>query len=158
MTTLLPAMKAPLFWAGLTLASACGLCAADSPIAAPAPLALGTNVVVGPKAVFSTHLANARDPFFPDSTRLRRASPNQPNVPVKAVSVLDQLALKGVSISPKRRLALVNNLTLAEGEKAYVKVNAQSVLIQCVEVRPRSVTIAAPDTQEVKELELRKEI
>ncbi len=107
-------------------------------------------------ALFATDLASGKDPFFPES---RRLSPGNSQKDPAAVPVPgDQLKLKGIALGEKRRLALVNNQTLAEGEKASVKLGASSVAIQCLEIRERSAVILIVATREAKELFLAKDL
>jgi len=53
----------------------------------------------------------------------------------------ETLALKGISGSEQRRMALINNATLFVGETATVKVQDQRVEVCCKEIREDSVLI-----------------
>ena len=66
--------------------------------------------------------------------------------------------LKGIAWNKERRLALVNNATLAEGEKAPVRVNGQVIMLQCLEIREHSVLVSIEGVKEVKEIRFAKEI
>ena len=145
--------------AGLALAAATGALAAQpgaSPgrSVAPSPTPVAVN-----KAVFVNDTLTGRDPFFPASQRRRPMS--QASVvasPNASSGVLAHLVLKGIALNKDRRLALVNNATLAEGEKGPVRVNGQIVMLQCLEIRERSVLVSLEGDKEVKELRFAKEI
>jgi hypothetical protein len=139
----------------LVLAPSLGLAAPAAGPASPVEAA-PPQTNAPPQAVFALDLPNGRDPFFPNSVRLQRKAPGDTNVVLRASSVLDHLALKGISIG-KRRLALINNLTLAQGEKGHLKLGGQKVLLHCVAVRDRSVLVSVPDSNESRELYLRDE-
>jgi hypothetical protein len=142
--------------AGILLGALAGLTAAGA--AAPPAAAMPTNPPVIPKAVFATDLPAGRDPFYPNTSRFKRVEPQAPKSVERAVSPLDQLVLKGVSISDRRRLALVNNRTLAEGEKGEIKLSSGTLVIVCLEVTETSALVQAVETKEKKQLHLRKEL
>ena len=52
-----------------------------------------------------------------------------------------ELALKGISGSKDRRMALINNETLMVGETAKIKVQDNRVEVCCKEIREDSVLI-----------------
>ena len=113
-----------------------------------------------PKSVFVDDVNNGKDPFFPNSTRRAESLPRiaTTNVVAPANLVLDQLALKGISGTQDRRLALINSATLAVGELGEIKVGAQILKLRCREIRERSVLIELDGSKEVKELKLREGI
>ena len=53
----------------------------------------------------------------------------------------DDLALKGISIGPSGRMAMINNETLAVGESASVKVKDGHVQVVCKEIRDDSALV-----------------
>jgi len=63
--------------------------------------------------------------------------------PPNAVStaVPETLLLKGISGTPSRRFALINDATLAKNEEARVRVGSSNVVLRCLEIRPRSVLV-----------------
>jgi hypothetical protein len=143
-------------WTALILAVGWGASLVAIAPAAGAPgLVPATNVVTMPRAVFSTNLVNGKDPFFPTTARFLPKQPGSTKVPRKVVSVLDHLVLKGIAISQQRRLALINNVTVAQGETTPIKFENQTNLIQCMEIRERSAVVTAPETKETRELYLR---
>lgn len=115
-------------------------------------------LVVGPRAVFTDIADKGKDPFFPDSIRrLRTLQPNLANAATPSSGLLAELVLKGISIGSER-LALINNVTVAEGEKARLKIKDKTALVHCLQIRDHSVLVTIDGTKEVREIELRKGI
>ncbi len=111
------------------------------------------------KSVFVDEVQFGKDPFFPRSTRRAKAVPVAPaavSAPSLATVILGQLTLKGISVSPNGRYALINNTTLAAGERAELKLTGQVAKIRCVEVRNDSVLIGIEGVNELKELKLKE--
>lgn len=113
---------------------------------------------VGPffKSVFINDPLMGRDPFFPNSSRRRALVPT--NAVVEAFTppppaVPEDIFLKGVNILKDRRLAIVNNYTVAQGEEFDLKLKGKTYRVQCVEVKERSVVIRVDGIN--KELPLR---
>jgi len=67
-------------------------------------------------------------------------------------AVPDRLVLRSLSGAASRRLALVNNQTLANGEETRVRVGQTSVLVRCLEIRDRSVVLRVNEQAEPMEL------
>ncbi|MCX6903886.1 MAG: hypothetical protein NTW03_10515 [Verrucomicrobia bacterium] len=110
-----------------------------------------------PKAVFADTLPNGKDPFFPDSSRRAKGQDGNTNVTARGPSLSSQLVLKGISFGKHHRLAIINNVTLAEGEmKVPIQLDSETVEVNCLEVRERSVKIQIEGSKEVIELRLRK--
>jgi hypothetical protein len=144
--------------AGLLLAVSAGALAAQSGSPTGTSAAPSPTPAVGPKAVFVNDALTGKDPFFPDSQRRRAvASVGSANLNSPPAVPWAQLVLKGISWDKDHRLAIVNNVTLAEGEKAQVKANGQTLNVQCIEIRERSVLISIEGTKEVKEIRFLKE-
>jgi len=106
-----------------------------------------------PKSSFVDEPGLGRDPFFPESGRRTPAvvtpadpNANRPNVP-------DFLTLKGISISGGRKLAIINNYTVAEGEEFSLRYGTQVTKVKCVEIKERIVTVQVNGV--AKELPLR---
>ena len=113
--------------------------------------------VVVPRAVFADDPQTGKDPFFPESRRRwREVTPGGPNALAQPTGLLSQLVLKGISYSKGHRLALINNVTFAAGEKADLKINDQRVLVRCLDIRDRSVLVTIEGAKETRELQLRK--
>ena len=69
--------------------------------------------------------------------------------------VMKHLTLKGVSGASARRLALLNNRTMAVGEVWDFKLNGQVHRIKCEEIRPHSVVLTIEGVAERQELPLK---
>ncbi len=63
--------------------------------------------------------------------------------PPNAVSttVPETLLLKGISGTPSRRFALINDATVMKNEEARVRVGSSNVVLRCLEIRSRSVLV-----------------
>jgi hypothetical protein len=66
--------------------------------------------------------------------------------------VPDTLVLRNLSGTGNRRLALINNQTLAKGEEARVRVGQTNVQVRCLEIRERSVLLRIGGRTEPMEL------
>jgi len=103
-----------------------------------------------------------KDPFFPKSTR------HLPKIVVPTVNaapdtsafaqLLNSVSLKGISGLPGKRLAMLNNRTLENGEYIELKLNSQPIKVRCLEIREKSVLIGIEGTAETKEIHLRQGI
>jgi hypothetical protein len=72
---------------------------------------------------------------------LPRHAPVYAPLPHVAPVQYDDLALKGISIAPSGRMALINNETLMVGESASVKLKDGHVQVVCKEIRDDSVLV-----------------
>ena len=70
-----------------------------------------------------------------------RHAPVYEPLPRTAELHYDKLALKGISIGPAGRLAMINNETLAVGESANIKFQDGHVLVVCKEIRDDSALV-----------------
>ena len=75
---------------------------------------------------------------------------------VKATTVPDTLILRGISGTPQRRFALVNDATLQKGEEAKVRVGTSNVVVRCVEISDASVTLSIQGNSEPTRLFLKQ--
>ena len=66
--------------------------------------------------------------------------------------VPDTLTLKGISGSPSRRFALINDATLTKNEEAKVRVGSTNVLVRCLDIRAASVVIQIKGATQPTEL------
>jgi hypothetical protein len=64
------------------------------------------------------------------------------------------LSLKSISGSGTKRLALINNQTLAAGESGKVRLGAGEVKVRCEEIREKSVIVTVDGKKERRELRL----
>ncbi len=71
----------------------------------------------------------------------RRPPPVWAAPPPVAETHYDELALKGISIGPSGKLAMINNETLAVGESASVKLKDGRVEVVCKEIRDDSAVV-----------------
>ena len=65
-----------------------------------------------------------------------------------------ELELKNISGS-KKRLALINDQTMAAGEQTKVRLGKARVTVECVEIRGHSVMVRVGDDRQLRELQLR---
>jgi hypothetical protein len=152
MKTLL--LSGSLMMAGALFASAATQPPSPAPAAAPAP---ATAPDAGFPSVFVNDPATGKDPFFPRSTRRPLPKPvvAQPAEPVvKAPEFPESVQLKGVSLAAGKKLALIGNVTFAEGESGDVRIDGQVVRVQCIEIKDRSAIVAIKGIK--RELQLRQ--
>jgi hypothetical protein len=111
------------------------------------------DVAISTKSIFTDDPKFGKDPFFPHSIRRGTAELVNPNVPLTDVR---DLVLKGISGGKDRRLAMINNRTVENGEELDFKFGSRTVKVHCVEIREKSVVIRV-DGQS-KELFLRQNL
>src|SRR5258708_36117180 len=109
------------------------------PPAAPQPPALPqVDVAISTKSNFTDDPKFGKDPFFPRSMRRGIPDPVTTNAPLADVR---DLVLKGISGGKDRRLALINNRTVANGEELEFKFGNRTVKVRCVEIRGKSLVV-----------------
>ena len=118
--------------------------------ATPAPAATPQEPQVV-KSVFVDRPNFGRDPFFPNSKRRQHVAVLK-TVPIGEIP--SSIVLKGLSGTAQKRLAVINNYTLAAGEETEIRAGGQLYRVRCDEIRERSVMISINGT-EPKELKLR---
>lgn len=97
-------------------------------------------------------LNEGRDPFYPTSTRvIAMTRPTPTKAPGPAT-----LELKGISGTPERPLAIINNQTLAVGEEQPVSTPQGRVKVMCLAIEGTKVMIRAQG--KTRQLTLRKGI
>jgi hypothetical protein len=123
------------------------------------PVKTGANTPVdqvvppnAPRSEFKDDIGFGKDPFFPKSTRRPKVVVKPVGVEPPRPSVPGNVVLKGISFTSGRKLAIVNDRTLAEGEEFTLKVNGQPVKIKCVEIKEKSVIVSVGSA--TKELDL----
>lgn len=98
-----------------------------------------------PKSVFLNPAKpeDGKDPFFPESKRHRPPpAPVKQEVAKAAPPVVEvELELKGISGTPERRLAIINNNTFEAGEQAEVATNVGRIRITCKEIKSDSAEV-----------------
>lgn len=80
-------------------------------------------------------------------------------LPVVHARAPQTLTLKGLSGSPRRRYALINDATLSEGEEGKVRLGETNVVLRCESIRDDAVTVrikGSPSTIELKIAESRQ--
>ena len=125
--------------------------AATARAAQPQPVAPLPEDPAAYKSVFVDSPGFGRDPFFPNSKRRQHVAT------VKALPIGEipsAIVLKGLSGTAQKRLAVINNYTLAAGEETEIRAGGQLYRVRCDEIRERSVMISINGT-EPKELKLR---
>ena len=129
-----------LSWSVVVAASA--LLAIES-VGAPTPRAPAAAPAAVPpepvKSVFVDRPNFGRDPFFPNSSRRGRVVQD---AVVEPVANFNNIFLKGISGSPEKRLAILNNKTFAAGEDGELRIGGHPTKIKIVEVREKSVVIS----------------
>ena len=126
------------------------------------PAAAAKPEAVIPKSTFINNPEVGKDPFFPHSTRRKDAMPRlvvtAPSTnATSAPAIYVDLKLKGIAGTKEQRLALINSVTMAQGEIADIKcAGGQIVKIRCREIRDHSVLVELVAIGEVRELKLRE--
>ena len=126
-----------------------------TPSREPIPAGRPPVLVEIPKSVFNSEPAFGRDPFFPTSKRRQPKAPivtekQQPSAPPPPKS--QSLELKGMTGG----IVLINNMTFAEGDEAFVKIPNGRVRIKVLEIREGSVLVQVEGEAEPAELKLKK--
>ncbi|HYG21763.1 MAG TPA: hypothetical protein VEH04_03195 [Verrucomicrobiae bacterium] len=99
------------------------------------PLDLITNDV--PKSVFTipSPESQARDPFFPESVRLK------PGTKTSAPRPAIKLLYNGLSGTAEKPLAIINGRTLAPGESTELRAGAARATLRCVSIQGETVVV-----------------
>ena len=97
-----------------------------------------------------------KDPFYPRSNRfIKQVAKAEELVPVKH-GVPESVVLRGISFVPGRKLAIINNYTVAEGEDFTLRIDGKLIKGQCVEIKEKSAVIKV--SGETKEIPLRSNL
>jgi hypothetical protein len=118
--------------------------AAQSTNDAPAELPIPLSVFEGGKG--------SKDPFYPLSTRM---ASQQVTTNVATISA-SSFKLGGLSGFGKKRLALINNRTLAEGEDGEVTTATGTTKIRLIAIKEESVIVQVVNSGDTIEIFLRK--
>jgi len=105
---------------------------------------------------------NAEDPDGVREVRATIVPAQPPRAPVNAgvqapPPLLDKLALKGITGTPGRRLAIINDRTFGVMDLARMQLAKTNLLVRCLEIRTNSVLIRIEGTGERQELFLPEE-
>jgi hypothetical protein len=106
-----------------------------------------------PQSTFADDPGMGRDPFFPNSQYRRPQVVKNPDTHTVMTGVPDFIKLQGISVVKDKRLAIINNYTLATGEEFSLRYGAQVVKVKLVEVKEASAVVSANGA--TKELTLR---
>ena len=120
--------------------------AAKTSAAAPAP----TNDLTAYLSVFDDlPPQQGKDPFYPTSHRREPAAP----IAVAAQAHVEStLVLKGIVGSVGRRIAVINNETMQQGEEASIRTPAGHVRVKCLEIGEDSVLVQVDGEPQPKKL------
>jgi hypothetical protein len=152
------AISVALGVAGLGLALLPAQTATAAPAASAVRPSVSTNAAratpEAPKSVFVVPATSqdGKDPFFPQSTRLR---PAKPVTAAKLPPRVPDLELKGISGTPDRLMAIINNRTFERGEEGEVAWNGGRVRVTCVDIKPNSVRVSVNGQERVLNLHTR---
>jgi len=94
-----------------------------------------------------------KDPFHPRTTRFIKQSVKVENPTRTRPTVPESIVLKGISFVAGRKLAIINNYTVAEGEGFSLRIDGSLIKGQCVEIKEKGVVIKV--NGEIKEIPLR---
>lgn len=105
-----------------------------------------------PRSEFKDEIGFGKDPFYPKSSRRpKEIIKVEPESTRSAVP--DSIVLKGISVVQGKKLAIINNYTMGEGEEFSFKAIPQPIRVKCVEIKDKSVVISVGNA--TKELLLR---
>jgi hypothetical protein len=97
-------------------------------------------------------LRRIRDVEVPRVTA--RPATNLTSYGLKSAEVPNELVLRGISWSPARPEAIINNRTLGLNEQGKVRVGKTNVTIRCLAIHPEAVRIRVVGSGEERELRL----
>jgi hypothetical protein len=117
----------------------------------PAPTEIPRSVFVVPRSP-----KEGRDPFFPQSTRFSGTTVTDPKTRTNQPPVVLELALKGISGTRERPLAIINNQTFAAGEENEVITGTRRVRIRCIAINAEAETVIIEFGNERRELRLKQ--
>ena len=111
-------------------------CGVSSVSAAPS----GVKDLVFSDSVFVDDPTVGKDPFFPRSKRNGRVN-IVTNTPVLVLPTLPELLLKGIAVQKNKRVAIINNSTLEQGEESELRVEDRRFKVKLLEIRERSALV-----------------
>jgi len=96
-----------------------------------------------------------RDPFFPDASYRKRSEKEPNQTPVQNGDIiLAKLKLTGFGGIGKKRWAMIDGVSIYEGEMSNVRVGGNLHKIVCLEMRDQSVLVGIKDNPARRELKL----
>jgi hypothetical protein len=108
-----------------------------------------------PQSVFEADHPAGKDPFFPDSSRRKPPDPKPVDSVPSTPRYGEILRVDGLSGQVDRRLAIINNVTFAEGQEARVRIQGGEMRIRCEKIEGQTVTVTVMTTGERVELRYR---
>ena len=94
-----------------------------------------------------------KDPFFPKTDRFQKKKVEFEEDLTPKIK-FPEISLRGISSTDGRKLAIINNYTLGEGEEFALKgSDGKAVKVKCVTIKEKSVLVSAHG--ETKEISLR---
>lgn len=124
--------------------------------AVAAPAFTSTSIVPpgAPQSKFVDEPGVGSDPFFPKSSRRTpKVSVATTPADLNPQEVPGFISLKGISVIKDKKLAIINNYTLEQGEEFSLRNGTQIFKIKCIEVKENSAIITVNGV--TKELTLR---
>jgi hypothetical protein len=101
---------------------------------------------------------SARDPFFPEADYIKKNRKRDNPVIIQRTdpsdSVLKPFKVNGVGVLQGKRWAMLNGVTVFAGESATFSVNNSPVVVECVDVTEKQVTIGVKGTTTRREIKL----
>ena len=97
-----------------------------------------------------------KDPFYPRSTRFIKQAAKVEDVATVKQGVPESVVLNGISLLEGRKLAIINNYTVAEGEDFTLRIDGKLIKGQCVEIKVKSAVVKV--SGETKEIPLRSNL
>ncbi len=82
-----------------------------------------------------------KDPFYPRSNRTDKKPLEVEKLVPAIASVPVEVVLRGISFGAGRKLAIINNYTVAEGEDFTLRIDGKLIKGQCVEIKEKSAVI-----------------
>jgi hypothetical protein len=153
----------PMLLRCLLVGLALGVTAAAAPVTTntPAPSAkdasLATPESPATQSVFVVPAkpVEGKDPFFPRSTRVYGTTA-APKPGVVKPTITAELTLGGISGTPERPLAIINNYTFTTGEEREVATGGARLRIRCLEINMAAGSVLVQIGSERRELRLHK--
>ena len=110
-----------------------------------------------PKSTFDVGASGSKDPFFPLSTRSSASVAVATNAEPAVISA-KSFTLNGLSLSTYQSLAIINNRSLAEGERAMLTLagSGAKIGVTVLKIKTVSVVVQVDGYREPMELFLPK--
>jgi hypothetical protein len=111
-----------------------------------------------PRSVFvlPRNPSEGRDPFFPHTSRLSGARATETKTVTNKPPAVIELALKGISGTRDRPLAIINTTTFGVGDENDVITGTRRVRVHCVGINVDTGTVIVQIGNERRELRLKQ--